>query len=36
VPTLIEWDTDVPPLDRLVGEATQAQRRLDTCRAAAA
>jgi len=36
VATLIEWDTDVPPLEQLVGEALQAQRRLDTCRAAAA
>jgi uncharacterized protein (UPF0276 family) len=24
VPTLIEWDTDVPPLDVLLGEAGQA------------
>jgi uncharacterized protein (UPF0276 family) len=36
VPTLIEWDTDVPSLERLVGEAVQAQRRLDARRAAAA
>ena len=36
VATLIEWDTDVPPLEDLVSEASQAQRRLDTCRAAAA
>lgn len=26
VPTLIEWDTDVPPLDVLLGEAAQASR----------
>jgi uncharacterized protein (UPF0276 family) len=24
IPTLIEWDTDVPPLDVLVGEAHHA------------
>jgi uncharacterized protein (UPF0276 family) len=36
VATLIEWDTAVPPLEELVGEAMQAQRRLDGCRAAAA
>ena len=29
VPTLIEWDTDVPPLDTLLDEAAQAQRVLD-------
>lgn len=29
VPTLVEWDTNVPDLDILVGEATEAQRRLD-------
>ena len=27
-PTLIEWDTDVPTLDVLLGEAAEAQRRL--------
>src|SRR6185369_4245703 len=27
-PTLIEWDTDVPPLDVLLDEAAKAQRRL--------
>jgi uncharacterized protein (UPF0276 family) len=27
-PTLIEWDTDVPPLDVLLGEAAKAQDRL--------
>ena len=29
-PTLIEWDTDVPPLEVLLAEAAKAQRRLDT------
>jgi uncharacterized protein (UPF0276 family) len=29
VPTLIEWDTDVPDLGVLVAEAAEAQRRLD-------
>ncbi len=29
VATLIEWDTNVPGLDVLVGEAAEAQRRLD-------
>lgn len=29
VPTLIEWDNDVPPLPRLVDEAQRAQRCLD-------
>jgi len=29
VPTLIEWDTDVPDLSVLVAEAAEAQRRLD-------
>ncbi len=29
VATLIEWDTNVPDLDVLVGEADEAQRRLD-------
>jgi uncharacterized protein (UPF0276 family) len=28
VPTLIEWDTDVPPLEVLVGEARRADARL--------
>jgi hypothetical protein len=27
-PTLIEWDTDVPPLEVLLGEAARAQERL--------
>jgi hypothetical protein len=30
VPTLIEWDTDVPALDVLLGEAAQAERRIAT------
>jgi uncharacterized protein len=29
VPTLIEWDTDIPPLETLLNEAEQAARRLD-------
>lgn len=28
-PTLIEWDTDIPPLAVLMGEAAQAGRRMD-------
>jgi uncharacterized protein (UPF0276 family) len=28
-PTLVEWDTDLPPLAVLLGEATAASRRLD-------
>ncbi len=36
VPTLIEWDTDIPALDVLLEEAARAQHRLDRCRAAAA
>ena len=28
VPTLVEWDTDVPPLQVLVGEADDARRRM--------
>lgn len=32
-PTLIEWDTDVPPLAVLLGEAAQAARRLATLEA---
>lgn len=28
LPTLIEWDTDVPSFDRLLAEASEAQRRL--------
>ena len=41
VPTLIEWDTDVPPLDVLVGEAHHADALIaaaseEACRADAA
>ena len=36
VPTLIEWDTDVPALDVLLGEAMKAQRYLDQVRDQAA
>jgi uncharacterized protein (UPF0276 family) len=36
LPTLIEWDTDVPPLATLLAEATRADQRLEKCRAAAA
>ena len=36
VPTLIEWDTDVPALDVLLDEAARAQRILDTGHADAA
>jgi uncharacterized protein len=36
VPTLIEWDNDVPPLAVLLAEATHADRRLERCHAAAA
>lgn len=32
VPTLIEWDTDVPPLEVLLAEARQATDRLAQCR----
>ena len=31
VPTLIEWDNDVPPLEVLAAEAAIAQRMLDEC-----
>ena len=31
VPTLIEWDTDVPALDVLLGEAQRARHRRDSC-----
>jgi uncharacterized protein len=30
-PTLIEWDTDLPPLEILLGEAAKAQTILETC-----
>ncbi len=36
VPTLIEWDTDVPPLEVLAAEARTADRVLDTARRRAA
>lgn len=36
VPTLLEWDNDVPPLETLLAEAARADRRLERCRAAAA
>jgi uncharacterized protein (UPF0276 family) len=36
VPTLIEWDTDIPELSVLVGEAARAQRRLEAARGLAA
>lgn len=36
VPTLIEWDNDVPPLATLLAEAARADQRLERCRAAAA
>jgi uncharacterized protein (UPF0276 family) len=36
VPTLIEWDTDLPPLDVLLDEAAQAQRRMEATDAVAA
>ena len=35
VPTLIEWDTDIPPLDVLLEEAAKAQRRIEARDAAA-
>jgi uncharacterized protein len=34
-PTLIEWDTDIPPLEILLDEAAQAQIILETCDAIA-
>jgi uncharacterized protein len=36
VPTLIEWDTDIPPLGELVAEARKADRVLETHHARAA
>ncbi len=36
VPTLIEWDTDIPALSVLVGEADRAQRLLETVHGLAA
>jgi len=35
VPTLIEWDTDIPPLAVLIDEADSARRRLERVRAPA-
>lgn len=35
-PTLIEWDSDIPALPVLMGEATKAQQRLENCHACAA
>ena len=35
-PTLIEWDTDIPPLEILLDEAAHAQTILETCDAIAA
>jgi uncharacterized protein len=32
VPTLIEWDNDVPPLNILLEEAARAQRLLDAAK----
>jgi len=32
-PTLIEWDSDIPALPVLLGEAAEAQRRLESCHA---
>ncbi|MBL8471533.1 MAG: DUF692 domain-containing protein [Rhodocyclaceae bacterium] len=36
VPTLIEWDADLPPLDQLVQEVTHAQQLLEACHVRAA
>jgi uncharacterized protein (UPF0276 family) len=36
VPTLVEWDNEVPPLDTLLAEATRAEQRLQRHHAAAA
>lgn len=36
VPTLIEWDTDIPPLSELLDEAAKADFYLEQCHAAAA
>ncbi|MDO9012553.1 MAG: DUF692 domain-containing protein [Gallionella sp.] len=30
-PTLIEWDSDIPPLSVLMGEATKAQQYMEAC-----
>ncbi|MCR4304729.1 MAG: DUF692 domain-containing protein [Gallionella sp.] len=34
-PTLIEWDSDIPALPVLIGEAAKAQQRLENCHACA-
>lgn len=34
-PTLIEWDSDIPPLRVLLGEAAKAQQRMEHCHACA-
>jgi uncharacterized protein (UPF0276 family) len=34
-PTLIEWDSDIPALPVLMGEAAKAQQRLEECHACA-
>jgi hypothetical protein len=34
-PTLIEWDSDIPPLRVLLGEAAKAQQRMENCHACA-
>lgn len=34
-PTLIEWDSDIPALPILIGEAAKAQQRLENCHACA-
>ena len=36
IPTLIEWDSDLPALEVLLGEADLAQRMMDECHAIAA
>ncbi|MGB7904185.1 MAG: DUF692 domain-containing protein [Steroidobacteraceae bacterium] len=36
VPTLVEWDNDVPPLATLLAEAIRADQRLERCSATAA
>lgn len=36
VPTLIEWDQDIPELEVLLAQAAQAQEQLDACHALAA
>ena len=36
VPTLVEWDTDIPPLATLVAESARADQLLEECRGLAA